>query len=41
MGNNGDSEMVKRLTVIGVAIVMMMSVLTGCGEKKAGEYFVF
>ena len=25
--------MVKRLTVIGVAIVMMMSVLTGCGEN--------
>lgn len=25
--------MVKRLTVIGAAIVLMMSVLTGCGEK--------
>ena len=33
--------MVKRLTVIGAAIVMMMSVLTGCGEKKAGEYFEY
>ena len=34
--------MVKRLTVIGAAIVLMMSVLTGCGEKyKTDGCFVY
>ena len=31
--------MKRKWTVVGMALVLLMSVLTGCGEKKEGKYF--
>ena len=33
--------MKRKWTVIGMVAVLLASVLTGCGEKKAGEYFQY
>ena len=33
--------MKRKWTVIGMVAVLLASVLTGCGEKKAGEYFEY